>query len=164
MKIRFTFVLLAAALLFSCHSVSQTSGTLQTTPKYTFKKAEMPEISPCVKCFMSNAKRKYRRGNISFPACVAGSSEVTYLKLSVSKGSAEQKMVVSRGCLSDLNTITYAYCPSQDAGFDTNVITNPPTIQYQGKAVLTVNVHATYVTVTVVSGWDLYYETVNCPD
>ena len=162
MKKHFSFVLIAV-LLASCHTISQTPPKVQAAPTYTFKKVGMPEISPCVKCFMTSAKRKYRRGNIAFPACVAGSSEVKYLKLSVSKGNAEQKMVVSRGCLSNLNTITYAYCPSQDAGFDSNVITNPPTVQYEGQAVLTVNVHATYVSVIVAPGWDLYYEMVVCP-
>ncbi len=123
----------------------------------------MPTISSCVKCVMTSAKRKYRRGSLAFPACIEGRAEVGYLKLVVSKGDAEQKMVLSRGCVSGINTITYAYCPTQDAGFDSNVITSPPTIKYQGQTVLTVNVHDTNVTVSLASGWDLYYETVNCP-
>lgn len=163
MKIQFTFVLLAAAMLMSCHSTSQTSGTVTATPKYTFKKVEMPSISPCVQCVMTSAKRKYRRGNIAFPACIENSAEVRYLKLVVSKRDAEQKMVLSRGCSSDINTITYAYCPTQDSGFDSNIITSPPTIKYQGQTVLTVNVHATYVAITLAAGWDLHYETVICP-
>lgn len=169
MKIQFTIALLAA-LLASCHSTSQTSGTVQATPKYTFKKVEMPSISPCVQCVMTSAKVKYQlRRAIPFPACVAGSQDKRFLKLSVVNGNEEYKMIISRSCSEGLTTINIGFCPAQgncgmSASEDGFFVTDFPTIYCQGQPILSIEMKSSSVrVVTLASGWDLYYETVVCP-
>lgn len=163
MKIQFTFAMLAA-LLFSCHSTSQTSGTVQATPKYTFKKAEMPSISPCVRCVMTSAKKKYRRGNLSLPACLSGSTGTRYLKLSLSKGNLEQKLVVFRDCGADIRVAGIAMCePSGTCEFDSVLNNEHQTFNCQGQPALMLHLNSSSVGISLAAGWDLYYETVNCP-
>lgn len=170
MKIQFTFVLLAAAMLVSCHSTSQTSGTVTAGPKYTFKKVEMPTISPCVQCVMTSAKQKYRlRRAIPFPACVSGSQDKTYLKLNLKNGSDELKVVLSRNCFEGVSTIAYGYCPTSENCGDSssNIIVyvdGAPTFFCGEQPILTIEVNSSSVrVVSLASGWNLYYEKVVCP-
>jgi len=164
MKKQFTLALLAA-LLVSCHSVSQTSGTIQATQKYTFKKVEMPTISPCVRCVMTSAKKQYRRGNLSLPACLSGSTGKRILKLSLSKGNLEQKLVVFRDCGEEVRVAGIALCePSGTCEFDSVINNEMQTFNCQGQSVLTLKLNSSSVGVTLASGWNLYYETVNCPE
>lgn len=161
MKIRFLFPLLAA-LMVSCHSASQV--TVQKAPNFTFKKVGMPSISPCVKCVMTSAKKKYRRGNLSLPACVSGSTGKRYLKLSLSKDNSEQRLVVFRDCGEDVRVVGIALCePSGTCEFDSVLGDEVQTFYCQGQAVLTLVLNSTSVGVSLAIGWDLYYETVNCP-
>ncbi|MBI1225430.1 MAG: hypothetical protein GC192_09365 [Bacteroidetes bacterium] len=161
MKIPITFILFAA-LLVSCHSVSQTSGSIQAVPKYSFKKAELPTISPCVQCVMSSAKKKYRRDNLSLPACFSGSTGKRYLKLSLTKGNLEQKLVVFRDCGHDIRIAGIVLCGSGACEFDSILNDEAQTFNCQGQPVLTLRLNSSSVGVTLASGWDLYYETVNC--
>ncbi len=169
MKIQFTIALLAA-MLASCHSTSQTSGTVQATPKYTFKKVEMPSISPCVQCVMSSLKKKYqRRRAIPFPACVVGSQDKTYLKLNLKNGNDDVKVTISRSCLEGLTTIIYSFCPASGncGNSSSNIIIyvdDAPTFFCGQQALLTIEMNSASVrVVSLASGWDLYYETVVCP-
>ena len=167
MKIQFTFVLFAA-LLVSCHSTSQT--TLQKAPAYTFKKVDIPTVSPCVQCIMTSAKERYRRRRaISFPACVSGSLDKRYLKLSVKNGNEEHKLVISRSCSEGLTVIGIGLCPtSGNCGLSPSgdgwIVSDFPTIYCQGQPILTIEMKSSSVrVVTLASGWDLYYEAVICP-
>lgn len=165
MKIQ-PFFILFAALLASCHITSQTT-TVQAKPKYTFKKVDdLPSVSPCLRCVMTNAKKKYRRGNISFPACVSGTYDKRYLKLSISKGSTEQKLVMVRDC-GDAVTVTFiGFCENTGpCDFDSVINLEAQTFNCNGQAVLTLKMNSSSVSVlSLAAGWDLYYETVICPE
>lgn len=170
MKIQSLFILFAA-LLVSCHSISQTTGTVQATPKYTFKKVDVLTVSPCVECIMTKVKRKYRRPSraIPFERCVSGSQDKRFLKLSVVRGSEEHKMVISPDCGEGLTVTGIGFCPAPgDCGMGASgdgwVVTVNPTIYCDGQPILSIEMNDTSVRIlTLASGWDLYYEVVNCP-
>jgi len=165
MKIQFAFVLLLAVLLVSCHSTAQT--TVQKAPGYTFKKVDLPSVSPCVQCIMSSARIKYRRGrSIPFPACESGSTDRRYLKLSVSSGGSSQKLVLNRFCGEGLTTVGITFCQPTGTCEPISVITDgSQTFYCAGQPVLTVEPNGSSVRVVhLAAGWELYYETVVCPE
>ena len=158
-------------MMISCHSSSQTPTTPKAASTYTFKKADLPTINPCIKCVMTSAKKRYRRGRLSLPACSAGSTDERFLKLSLTKGSIEQKVILFRDCISNVSVAGIVLCPqaggARTCGFDSSengwTVSDVRTIFCQDELVLTTKLVGSYVEVSLAAGWALHYETQICP-
>lgn len=78
-------------------------------------------------------------------------------------------MVISPDCGEGLTVTGIGFCPAPgDCGMGASgdgwVVTVNPTIYCDGQPILSIEMNDTSVRIlTLASGWDLYYEVVNCP-
>ena len=170
MKTSLLWMLPCVILIFTGKAGAQTPTATAPTPTaagtgYTFTEADLPTANPCITCVSMATSQRYVSGNISWSACLSGSTAKKYLNLRMTKGSRDLRVRLLRDC-SNPSRIQVIRCPGSTEGLNWAAFSNSVAFAFgSGGQILLVKVKAnSLVEIELKAGWTLHYDRQSCPE